>query len=57
VLGLSEVFRGVFVLRRVATANVTTNLAEAQMNPSIAHLQTLFASVGLWGWVANLVKV
>jgi hypothetical protein len=38
VLGLSEVFGGVFVLRRVAAADVTTNLAKAQMNPRIAHL-------------------
>jgi hypothetical protein len=57
VLGLSEVFRGVFVLRRVAAADVTTNLAKAQMNPRIAHLQTLLASIGFWRWVANLVKV
>jgi hypothetical protein len=36
-LGLSEVFRGVFVLRGVAAADVAAGRAEAQMNPRIAH--------------------
>jgi hypothetical protein len=47
-LGLSEVLRGVSVLRGIAAADVTTNLAQAQMNPRIAHFQTLLASVGFW---------
>jgi hypothetical protein len=50
-------FRGVPVLRGVTAADVTTNLAEAQMNPRIAHLQTLLASIGVGGWVFYLVKV
>src|SRR6266568_2691418 len=57
VLGLSEVLRGVFVLRGVAAADVTANLAEPQMNPGIPHLQALLTSVGVGRWVLNLVKV
>jgi hypothetical protein len=56
-LGFSEVLRGMPILRGIATTDATTNLAEAQMHPRIAHLQTLLASIGLWGWVVDLVKV
>ncbi len=45
---LSEVLRSVFVLRGIAAAHVTTDFAEAQMNPRITHLQTLLTSVGVW---------
>src|SRR5712692_1845597 len=47
VLGFSEVLRSVFVLRGIAAAHVTTDLAEAQMNPRITYLQTLLTSVAV----------
>jgi len=55
--GLSKVLRGVPVLGGVAAANVATSLAEAQLNPRIAHLQALFAIIGAGGWVLNLGEV
>ena len=39
-----EVFRRMFSDRGVATADVTTLQAHAQVNPGHAKLQTLFAS-------------
>ena len=57
VLAAMEVLGRVLVLGRVAAAHVTTNLAEAQMHPRVAHLQALFASLAVRAWVLYLVKV
>jgi len=43
-LGLVEVFRGMFVFRRIAAANVAAAEALSQMDPGIAHLQAFFAA-------------
>jgi hypothetical protein len=57
VLGLVEVLGGVAVLRGIAAADVAADFAEAQMNPRVAHLQTLLTPMGVGGWVLYLVKV
>jgi hypothetical protein len=41
---LVEVFGGMFVLRRIAAADVPTLQAQAQMHPGIAHLETFLAA-------------
>jgi hypothetical protein len=41
-LRLVKVLCGVLVLGRIAAANMTTDEAQAQMDPSIANLDTLF---------------
>jgi hypothetical protein len=45
VLGLVEVFRGVFVFRRIATADVPAYQAFPKMDPGIAHLQAFLAAL------------
>jgi hypothetical protein len=57
VLSFSEVLAGVPVRRGIAAADVAANLAEAQVDPRIAHLQALFTSIGIRGWVLYLVQV
>jgi hypothetical protein len=52
-----EVLGGVLVFRGIAAADVAADFAEAQMNPRIAHLQALFAAIGVRGAVLNLVQV
>lgn len=42
-----KVFGRVFVFRRVAAANVTTDHTKPQMHPDIAHLQAFFATPGM----------
>jgi hypothetical protein len=54
---LSEVLGGVLVLRGIAAADVAADLAKAQMNPRIAHLQALLAPIALRGWAFYLVQV
>jgi hypothetical protein len=46
-VGLVEVFGGVFVLGRIATAYVTATEAQPQVDPGIAHLEAFFAAVGV----------
>jgi len=41
----AEMFRGVFILPRIAAADFAANGAEAQMNPSVAHLDALGADM------------
>ena len=40
-------FCGVFVFRGVAAADVAAAQTQAQVHPTVAHLQTLFAALGL----------
>ena len=40
-----EVPGGVFILGRIAAANLAAGQAQPQMNPGVAHLQALLASV------------
>jgi hypothetical protein len=45
------------VLRVVATTHVAADLADAQMHPAVAELQTFFASLGAGRNVIDLVQV
>jgi hypothetical protein len=45
VLGGVEVLRGVLVLRRVAATDVAAGEAEAEVDPAVAALETLLATV------------
>src|ERR1051326_8998449 len=45
VLGGMEMLARVLVLRRIATADMSTDKAEAQMDPGIADLHAIFADV------------
>jgi hypothetical protein len=47
VIGCVEMFCGVFVLGGVATGNVATDHAEAEMNPSVAHFDAFGADVSV----------
>lgn len=44
VLGLMEMLGGVLIRRTIATADVTADEAHAEVDPSGADLQTLFAA-------------
>ena len=44
-LGSMEVFGGMFVLRGVATANVSAFQTEPQMDPGVSKFDALFANV------------
>src|ERR1022692_1938808 len=44
-VGLVEVFGGVFVLGRIAATHVSATEAQPQVNPSVAHLEAFFAAV------------
>src|SRR5713226_10051564 len=55
--GRVKVLGGVFVLGRIATAYVTAGEAEAQVYPGIPHLQTLFAALGAWTYVFDLIQM
>jgi hypothetical protein len=57
VLGLVEVFGGVFSFRGVAAADVSAGEAHAQMNPAVTGLEALFAATGMWKHILNLVEV
>jgi hypothetical protein len=54
-IGCMEVFRGVLILRVVATANMTASQTEPEVNPNVACFKTFLASFGcfwldiLWG--------
>lgn len=41
-----KMFRRVFVDGIITAADVTANLAETQMHPSVARFQTFFATIG-----------
>jgi hypothetical protein len=39
-----EMFRRVFVLRRIAATNMAADHAHPQVNPCVVHFQTLFTA-------------
>src|SRR5687768_11047990 len=58
VRGGVEVLRRVLVLRGIATPDVAANPTEAQMDPGVADLQALLATIGgARRNVANLVEM
>jgi len=56
-VGGVKVFRGVFVLRGVAAADVAAGETQAQMEPSVAHLEALFAAFGLGLDALDLIEM
>jgi hypothetical protein len=52
-----EMFGGVLILGRVTAADVSTREAQTKMNPSIAGLQTLLATVGFRSNFVDLFQV
>jgi hypothetical protein len=57
VLGGVEMFSCVSVFGRIATTHVSTLPAQPQVNPSIAHLQALFAAIGMRLHLLNVAGV
>src|SRR5579871_1980588 len=52
-----EVLGRVLVLGTVAAADMAACLAEAKVNPRIAHFQALFTTLGGWRDLVNLAQV
>jgi hypothetical protein len=52
-----EVLGGVFILGRVATADVSASHTKAKMNPGIAQFQTLLTTLGSRSDFVDLVQV
>jgi len=57
VLGGMEVLCRMFVLRGIAATDMATHRTEPQMNPSVAHLETLATLVGRWFQNLDLIRV
>src|SRR5207244_12474106 len=56
-LGSVKMLRGVPVLRGIATADMAASQAQAQMHPTVSHLEALFAALTLRFNFANLVNM
>jgi hypothetical protein len=52
-----KMLRGVFVLGGIAAAHVAADQAQAQVNPSVAHSQTLLASICMRLDILDLIQV
>jgi len=52
-----EVLGSMLVTRRIAAPDVTTGHTEPEVNPRIAHLETLGTAAGVRSYVSNLVCV
>src|SRR5690348_4840200 len=57
VAGFMEVFGGMLVLGRIATAHVTTAQAQAQVDPCVANLHALFAHMLVGGLNFDLIQM
>jgi hypothetical protein len=57
VLRFVEMFGGVFVLGRVATAHMSADETQTQVNPGIANLYAVFAYMLVRGFDLDLVQV
>jgi hypothetical protein len=57
VLGRMKMLGGVLVLGRIAAAYVAAGQAQAEMHPSVTHLQALFAASRVRLYVANLIRM
>jgi hypothetical protein len=56
-LGRVKVFRGMFILGRIATTDVPATQAQTKMHPLIAHLQAFFATTGMRFDVLYLIEM
>lgn len=54
VLGAVKMLGGVFVLRRVAASDVSALHTEPQVHPGVAHLQALFATLGVRSYLVDV---
>jgi hypothetical protein len=52
-----KVLGGMFVLRGIAASHVAAYHAHAQVDPGVAHLDAIFADVGLSGGEFDLIQV
>jgi hypothetical protein len=52
-----KMFCGVFVLGGIAATHMPAAQAQAKMHPTIAHLQALFAALGLGLHALDLIEV
>jgi len=48
---------GVFVLGRIAAADVAAAQTQAQVHPAIPHFQAFFASLRLWFYLLDLIEM
>jgi hypothetical protein len=55
--GPVKMFGGVFILRRIATADVPAFQAHPQMHPGVAHFQTFLAALRARLYVSDLIQV
>jgi hypothetical protein len=56
--GFMKVFRGVLVFRAVAIAHMAALQTQAQVYPSVAHFQTLFAALRrFWRYRPYLIEM
>jgi len=56
-LGRMEVLGSVFIFRRIATTNVPAAQTQAKVHPPVAHLQTLFTTLGMGFNVLDLIEM
>jgi hypothetical protein len=54
---VKEVLRSVLILRRIAAADMAADEANAQVDPLLAHLETLLAAVAAGCDIAYLVNM
>ena len=52
-----KMFGRVLVLRGVAAADVSAGQTQAEMDPSVAHLQTFLTTVSMGLHIVDLVEV
>jgi hypothetical protein len=57
VLGIVEMFGGVFVLRGIAAAHVPARQAQSQVNPVIPHFQAFLAAFRVRLHIVDLVHM
>ncbi len=57
VLGGVKMFSRVFVLGRIAAADMAADQADAQMHPAITRIQAIFAALRAWRHLLYLVKM
>jgi hypothetical protein len=55
VLGLVEMLSGMLVLGGITASHFPADQAKTKMNPSVACFHALFAALGVWLDVLNLV--
>jgi hypothetical protein len=55
--GLVEMFGGVFIFRGVAAAYVSADQTHAEVDPTVAGFEALFAALGMGMDVLDLIEV